>query len=163
MIIGHHGIAGHRGLKALSSMLRRKFWIHQLQTRCDEFCANCLIFLQTKGGTPRPWSTVSEHPKGTKDYNEMTALLVHRIMVNNGCSYWKMLRVIIAYLWQSECWRCSFVHARIKLAVWDAKDLGQCLLLSRICDLPCHLRNPIHSSLLSKYRLFRSLRLSSSA
>jgi hypothetical protein len=65
MIVGHYGIAGHRGSKALSALLKEKFWIHKLQEKCDEFCASCLICLQTKGGTiiQRPWAGERGHPK----------------------------------------------------------------------------------------------------
>jgi hypothetical protein len=49
----------------LFALLKGKFWIHRLQEKCDEFCASCLICLQTKGGTiiQRPWASVRGHPE----------------------------------------------------------------------------------------------------
>ncbi|DAZ99900.1 TPA: LOW QUALITY PROTEIN: hypothetical protein N0F65_011823, partial [Lagenidium giganteum] len=75
MIVGHCGSQGHRGAQALTIMLADRFAITRLLDKCDEFCANCLVCVHTKGGrsTARPWHGTDEHP----DRNERH-LMLHR-------------------------------------------------------------------------------------
>lgn len=64
LIIGHHGIAGHRVSKALSSMLGRKSGYISFKSIAANFVRTVFSVHKPRGGIiPRPWSTVLGHPK----------------------------------------------------------------------------------------------------
>nr|CCA21757.1 AlNc14C133G7005 [Albugo laibachii Nc14] len=54
--MGHCGDQGHRGCQSLSTILKARFNIANLDKKCAEFCGNNLVCLHAKGGKtiPRP-------------------------------------------------------------------------------------------------------------